>query len=169
MQRSGLECMDAKSLKRLLPRTKDDAEGAKALVAIGYPTVEPVMPLMLDWLKTNGSPVELIMRDFFASLGTRAVPAVQKALASRHDGLKYSVLKHVVCKWPADAVFQLKVQLQGLATGSGFYGTDLIALRLLVEHQLAEPAWLNEWSEFKIKRLRELLGQAEHIRELLAK
>jgi hypothetical protein len=159
--------MDAKSLKRLLPRNKDDAEGAKALVAIGYPTVEPVMPLMLDWLKSNGSPVELVVREFFATLGARAVPAVQKALASRHDGLKYSVVKHVVCRWPADAVSQLKVQLQGLATGSGFYGTDLIALRLLVEHRLAEPPWLKEWTEFKIKRLRDLLTQAEHIGELL--
>jgi hypothetical protein len=54
-----------------------------------------------------------------------------------------------------------------LATGSGFYGTDLIALRLLVEHRLAEPPWLKEWTEFKIKRLRDLLTQAEHIGELL--
>lgn len=161
--------MDAKSLKRLLPRNKDDAEGAKALVALGYPAVEPVMPLMLDWLKSSGSPVELVMCDFFASLGARAVPAVQKALASRHDGLKYSVVKNVVCKWPNEAIAPLKVQLQGLATGSGFYGTDLIALHLLVEHRLADPEWLKEWAEFKTKRLRELLSQAEHVEGLVAK
>ena len=159
--------MDASSLKRLLPRNKDDAEGAKALVAMGYPAVEPVMSQMLDWLKSNGSPVELVLRDFFAGLGVQAVPVVQKALASRHDLLKYSVVKHVVCRWPADAVSQLMPQLQGLATGSGFYGTDLIAMRLLVEQRLAEPAWLREWAEFKVKRLRELLTQAEDIRHLL--
>jgi len=159
--------MDAKSLKRLLPQDKDDAEGAKALVAIGYPTVEPILSQMLDWLKTNGSPVELVLRDFFAGLGVHAVPAVQKALSSRHDLLKYSVVRHVVCRWPADAVSQLTPQLQGLATASGFYGTDLIAMRLLVEHRLAEPAWLKEWAEFKVKRLRELLTQAEDIRRLL--
>ena len=155
--------MDASSLKRMLPRNKDDAAGAEALVAIGYPGVEPVISQMLDWLKSNGSPVELVMREFFASLGKPAVPVVQKALASRHDGLKYSVVKHVVCKWPGDAVAHLQLQLQVLATGSGFYGTDLIALRLLVEHRLAEPAWLKEWAQFKTKRLRELLAQAEDI------
>jgi hypothetical protein len=160
--------MNAKSLKQLLPRNKDDAEGAKALVAIGYPTVEPVMSQMLDWLKSNGSPVELVMREFFANLGARAVPVVEKALASRHDGLKYSVMKYVVSKWPVDATSQLKVQLQGLATGSGFCGTDLIALQLLVEHRIAEPPWLKEWAEFKIKRLQELLAQAEKINGLLA-
>ena len=127
------------------------------------------MPMMLDWLKSNGSPVELVMREFFASLGTRAVPVVQKALASRHDGLKYSVMENVVSKWPNEAIALLKVQLQGLATGSGFYGTDLIALRLLVEHQLAEPDWLKEWAQFKTKRLRELLSQAEHVEGLLAR
>ena len=160
--------MDASSLKRLLPRDKDDAESAKALVAMGYPAVEPVLSQMLDWLKSNGSPVELVLRDFFAGLGVQGVPVVQKALASRHDLLKYSVVKHVVCRWPADAVSQLAPQLQGLATGSGFYGTDLIAMRLLVEHRLAEPSWLREWAEFKVKRLRELLAQAEEIRQLLA-
>ena len=159
--------MDASSLKRLLPRNKDDAESARALVALGYPAVEPVLSQMLDWLKSNGSPVELVLRAFFADLGVQAVPVVQKALASRHDLLKYSVVKHVVCRWPADAVSQLAPQLQGLATGSGFYGTDLIAMRLLVEHRLAEPSWLREWAEFKVKRLRELLTQAEEIQRLL--
>src|SRR5688572_8502044 len=109
--------MDASSLKRLLPRNKDDAESARALVALGYPAVEPVLSQMLDWLKSNGSPVELVLRAFFADLGVQAVPVVQKALASRHDLLKYSVVKHVVCRWPADAVSQLAPQLQGLATG----------------------------------------------------
>jgi hypothetical protein len=152
-----------------LPKDKDDAESAKALVSMGYPAVEPVMPQMLDWLKTNGSPVEIVMRDFFGGLGMSAVPVVQKALASRHDGLKYCVMKHVVSKWPAEAIAQLKVQLQSLATGSGFYGTDLIALELLVQHRLAEPTWLEEWASFKTKRLRELLTQAERIEGLLAR
>ena len=160
--------MDAKSLKRLLPRDKDDADGARTLVALGYPAVEPVLPHMLDWLKSNGSPVELVMREFFALLGARAVPVVQKALASRHDGLKYSVVMYVVARWPAEAIEALKLPLQALATGSGFYGTDLIALRLLVEHRLADAAWLKEWAQFKTKRLRELLSQAQHIEDLLA-
>lgn len=161
--------MDTKSLKRLLPRDKDDAEAAKALVALSFPAVEPVLPQMLDWLKSNGSPVELVMRDFFADLGLRAVPVVQNALASRHDGLKYSVVMNVVTRWPAEAVAPLRAQLQALATGSGFYGTDLLALRLLTEHGLADRAWLKEWAEFKVKRLRELLSQAEDIQELLAR
>lgn len=161
--------MDTKSLKRLLPRDKDDAEAAKGLVALGFSVVEPVLPQMLEWLKSNGSPVELVMRDFFADLGICAVPTVQKALASRHDGLKYFVVMNVVTRWPAEAIAPLKVQLQALATGSGFYGTDLLALRLLAAHGLADRPWLKEWAQFKTKRLRELLSQAESIEEMLAR
>jgi hypothetical protein len=159
--------MDTGALKRLLPRDKNDVEGARALVSLGYPTVEPVLTQMLEWLKTNGSPVEMVMREFFVSLGIDGVPVVQKALSSRHDLLKYSVLKHIVVWWPAEAVAALKTPLQSLATGSGCYGTDLIALRLLVEHQLADRTWLKAWVQFKGKRLRELLAQAEELERLL--
>ena len=70
------------------------------------------------------------------SLGVHAVPVVQNALASRHDGLQCFVVMNVVAKWPAEAIAPLKVQLQAVATGSGFYGTDLVALRLLTEPRL---------------------------------
>ena len=57
--------------------------------------------------------------------------------------------------------------MQGLATASGFYGTDIIATRLLIEHNLAERGWLAEWSNFKVTRLRELLASAEELQTLL--
>lgn len=159
--------MNKAELLRLLPRNKEDAVGATALVTLGYPTVEPILEQMLDWLRTNNSPVDLVMREFFASLGIPAVPAISRALRSRHDLLHYTVLEHVVRRWPTPAVTPLSTQLQSIATGSGFYGSDLIALRLLAEHQLAEPKWLAEWSTFKVKRLRELLCGAEEIANLL--
>jgi hypothetical protein len=37
----------------------------------------------------------------------------------------------------------------------------LVALRLLVVHDLADRAWLKEWARFKRKRLGELLAQAD--------
>ena len=160
--------MDVRSLKRLLPRDKDDADGARVLVALGHPKVAAVLPEMLDWLKANGSPVELVMREFFVALGASGVPVVQRALASRHESLKYFVVLHVVMQWPADAIAALRVQLQAVASGSGSHGTDLLALRVLVEHRLADRAWLEQWARFKTRRLRDLLSQAEEIEALLA-
>ena len=159
--------MDKASLKRLLPQDKEDVPRAAALVALGYPAVEPVLPQMLEWLKTHGSPVDLAMRGFFVALGVPAVPVVRDALRSRNDLLKYAVVTHVVAHWPGEAVKALQSELQGLATGSGCYGTDLTALKLLIEHRLAEQSWLGEWTRFKVDRLRELLGSAEELVVLL--
>jgi uncharacterized protein DUF5071 len=160
--------MDPKSLRQWFPRDKNDTENAKVLVSFGLPQLEPVLPRMLEWLKTRGSPVESIMSEFFVQAGEASVPVVRKALASRHDLLKYSVVSNVVAKWPREAVSRVAPELLSLATGSGFYGTDLIALRLLTEYKLADGAWLKQWAEFKVKRLRELLSEAERIGELLA-
>lgn len=159
--------MDKSELTGRLPHNKEDADSAAALVSLGYPTVEPVLRHMLEWLKTNGSPVDLIMRDFFVSLGVNGLSVVRDALRSRHDLLKYAVTTHVVARWPKEVVAGVQSELQGLATGSGFYGTDLVAMKLLIEHNLADRAWLMEWSAFKIKRLRELLSSAEQLEVLL--
>jgi hypothetical protein len=40
-------------------------------------------------------------------------------------------------------------------------------MKLLIEHALAERAWLAEWSAFKIRRLRKLLASAEALQVLL--
>src|SRR5262245_23025829 len=130
--------MDSGTLKRLLPRDKHDVEAARALVALGYPAVAPILTQMLEWLKVSGSPVALMMGEFFVALGMDGVPVVQKALSSRYNLLKYAVITHIVVRWPAEAIAALKPQLHSLVTDSGLNGTDLIALRLLAEHQLAD-------------------------------
>lgn len=144
-----------------LPRKKDDAANAIALIKLGYPVVEPVLPQMLDWLRTNGSPVDLVMRDFFAALGRPAIEVVSKALRSRHELLQHTILAHVVDKWSCEDVSHLKGELEMLVTGSGFYGTDIVAMQLLQRHGLSDTTWLREWAEFKVERLRRLLQSTE--------
>lgn len=161
--------MNVTELKRLLPRDKSDVAAAKALVAYGYPMVEPVLPQMLEWLKAYESPVEAVMREFFVSLGSHGVPVIQKSLSARNDLLKYAIVTHVVVRWPAEAIAALKVPLQALAANSGPYGTDLTALQMLAEHKLADRQWLTEWAAFKRKRLSALLSQARSIENLLLK
>jgi hypothetical protein len=154
-------------LLRLLPRNKDDVALATALTKLGYPTVEPVLEQLIDWLRTNGSPVDLTLRPFFAALGEPAVPVVRKVLRSRHELHRCTVVAHVVAHWPGHAVALLKPELEMLATGYGFYGTDLVAMQLLAKHNISERAWLAEWAEFKVKRLRELLTGAEELHNFL--
>lgn len=161
--------MDPSALRRLLPRDKHDLESARALASLGYPTVAPVLPQMLAWLKNDGSAVAAVMADFFVDLGVAAVPAVRDALGSRGAALKHFVVARIVARWPAHAMAQLRPQLEALATGSAEFGTDLLALRLLAEGRLCERAWLRQWAAFKRKRLGDLLRQAQEIEQMLGK
>jgi hypothetical protein len=161
--------MDARRAAQFLPRDKNDVEGAKALVALGPPAVDAVLPQMLEWLKTSGSPVELVLREFFVALGERAVPVVEQALGKRSDALKHAIVANVVARWPREALVPLRARLEQVASGSGDYGTDLIALRLLVEHRLGDEGWLAEWTRFKIERLATQLEQARRVEALLGR
>ena len=147
--------MERKELTAVLPRNRDDAENANALIALGYPTVEPVLKPMLDWLKSNGSPVELVFRPFFAQVGAPALSLVKDALSSTHELWKFSIVRNVVYAWPRDLVVELQPHLEGLVQHSGFYSTDLVALEILSRHRLSEPSWLREWTLFKKLRLQE--------------
>ena len=159
--------MTRAELLKLMPRNKDDAARAVALTKLGHPAVEPVLADLIDWLRTNGSPVDMALRPFFVSLGEVAVPVVRKVLRSRHEFHRYTVVTHVVAHWPENAVALVKTELEALATGDGFSGTDLAALDLLVKYKLSPPAWLAEWAAFKVKRLRELLAHAEGVSRAL--
>jgi hypothetical protein len=159
--------MNRTELLQLLPHNKEDAARAIALTKLGYPTVEPVLEQLIDWLRTNGSPVDRVLREFFASLGEPAVPVVRKVLRSRHELHRHAVVAHVVMHWPRQAVALVKPELEMLATASDFCGTDLAAMQLLLKHGLCEPAWLAQWAEFKVRRLHELLASAEELNRLL--
>lgn len=162
-----MTALSRKELLALLPRNKEDESRAVALTRLGYPAVEPVLEHMIDWLRTSGSPVDLALRPFFAALGEPGVPVVRKVLRARHGLHQFTLVAHALPHWPRAALAQLKPELEALATGSGFYGTDLAAMRLLAEHRLAAREWLSEWAAFKVKRLRELLAQAEQVNALL--
>lgn len=57
--------MQKSELTKLLPKNGKDVEGARAILALGFPTIEPVLPSLFQWLETSGSDVELLIRPFF--------------------------------------------------------------------------------------------------------
>jgi hypothetical protein len=71
-------------LLALLPRNKGARSRALALAKLGYPTIEPVLEQLIDWLR-NGSPVDLAQRPSLAELGAPAIPVVRRVLRARHD------------------------------------------------------------------------------------
>jgi len=50
-----------------------------------------------------------------------------------------------------------------LMTGSEWWGTDLLCLRLLAQHSLAERSHVQQWLKFKQQRLRGLTEMADQV------
>ena len=126
--------MERSELTRLLPKGRTDVEGTRAILALGFPGVEPVLPSLFQWLETNGSEVELLIRPFFAELGEPALGLVRDALESSiKPARKAALLQHVLPSWPADVVAKLEPQLLSYLDRYDFYGLDAWALKLLIE------------------------------------
>jgi hypothetical protein len=157
-----MDAMQRSELTRLLPKDGRDVENARALIALGYPAIEPVLPSLFQWLETSGSEVELVVRPFFAALGEPALDLVRSALESPiKPARKAALLRYVLPSWPREAVAKLEPQLLSYLDGYDFHGLDAWALKLLMQKGLAEDQRLERWRQLKIERLKEQLEALE--------
>src|SRR5262249_44528772 len=60
--------MTVKQLLALLPTGKHDVASARALVALGYPAVAPVLPQLLEWVQDINWPVAAVLAPFSRAL-----------------------------------------------------------------------------------------------------
>jgi hypothetical protein len=142
-----------------LPKNSHDADGARALVALGYPALAPVLPHLFQWLETSGSDVELVLRPFFAELGAPARDLAYQALLHRNKpALKHCLLRYVLPSWPRDVVATLP--LEGYLYDGDAYGLDVWTLKLMIEKSIPTHDGLKglaEAKDWKITRLKEHL------------
>ena len=138
-----------KELRALLPSNQDDVAAIEAIAARGYPAVEPILLDLMKWIRVRSWPVAKPSCEFLASIGPRLAPQVEQVLGSRDDVLKAVVLREFVSRWPGDDVRGLSAQLSMIATDGQSWGADLIALRLLAQHGLSDPEWIDGWLQFK--------------------
>ena len=121
-------------LAALIPVTKFETEKASALVQLGFPTVEPVMPQILEWLQDLNWPVGHVFQPFLASIGQPLAPHIRAILASQDDGWKYSLLRVVVAKSP-ELACTLRPELERVArnpsAGESKEEVDLVAIEIL--------------------------------------
>ena len=156
--------MDARQLRLLMPKNAQDAEAARNLVSLGPEVLAPVVPDMVRGLKDHKSPVADIYCDFFAAHGERFANVFGDFLGrSTMPDLKNVIVTRVMVHWSRDGVAALAGALTMLLTTSDFYDTDLVSIRLLHTHDLADPKWLSDWLEFKRNRLARLLHEADQI------
>lgn len=104
----------APELREVLPRDKDDFARVDMLVALGYPTVGPVLPHLLTWLQDINWPIAGRLGSFLASIGAPVVPLVRQVLRGDDDIWKHWVIRAVVMDLAPVVAGELRADLERL-------------------------------------------------------
>jgi hypothetical protein len=102
------------NLSALLPKDKTDTDKAEAVVALGYPVVEPILPALIEWMQDMNWPVARTLQPFLASIGRPLIPHVRRVLSTSDEIWKYGVL-HGIVRESAELALELSPELERLA------------------------------------------------------
>ena len=118
----------------LLPLGKHDTEKAKAIIAMGYPQVEPVLYELLACMQDMNWPIAQVVQPFLAKIGAPLAPHIRQVLATDDEVWKSWVLQWVV-SGSSELTSSLTPELRKLAVsptaGERQEGLDVIAKELL--------------------------------------
>lgn len=124
----------ATDLTALVPATKFETEKASALVRLGFPEIEPVVPQILEWLQDLNWPVGHVFQPFLVSIGQPLAPYVRAVLSGQDDSWKYSLLRAVVGQSP-ELAHALRPELERVAKnpspGESKEEVDQVAVEIL--------------------------------------
>ena len=121
-----------------MPLTKFETEKAEALVALGFPTVEPALPNLLEWVQDGNWPVAGVFLPFLASVGAPLAVHVRHVFQTDDEQWKYFVLCNIVGE-SRELALALVVDLERLAEspsqGELNEGLNVLANELLEKHR----------------------------------
>jgi Domain of unknown function (DUF5071) len=107
--------MGADELRDLMPITKLDTEKAEAIVALGFPMVEPILDDILVWLQDTNWPVAKVFEPFLVRIGAPLTPHIQTILKTDDDVWKYWIVQNVIGE-SAELTQIFKAELLRIAT-----------------------------------------------------
>lgn len=106
---------DPSDLQWIIPRSKHDFDRAHAVVALGYPAVEPILPKLLEWLQDMNWPIAHVLGPFLAGIGAPLAPFLRPIMSGNDGTWKYWIIGNVIGANPE--LFELfKGDLQRMAT-----------------------------------------------------
>ena len=82
-------------LQDLIPKSKFDTDAVARAKAAGFPTIEPILPDLLKWIRDGNWPVAGWTFALLASVGAPVVPHIRRVLSGEDDVWKYWCLSLV--------------------------------------------------------------------------
>ena len=155
--------MTRKELVPILPKNAHDVAGAEKIIALGYPTIAPVLRDLLNLMRVYDSPAADLIAEYFGTLGKFIADDVTKALSKENCWIRHRILTKTISCWSATEIEQLKICLCCMATQPDAYDNDILALSIIRNFRLAEEKWIQQWTSFK----RELWSTRDkHLKQL---
>jgi hypothetical protein len=125
--------------RALLPRHKSDADRVRAVVALGYPGVAPVLPDLLVWLQDANWPISRAVARFLVSVGEPVFASVRDVFAGTDGIWKYWCIELFVRALPRPLAASFRPDLQRLA----YHPTAADRSEEVDERARAALAWLD--------------------------
>jgi hypothetical protein len=144
--------MTRKELVSILPKNAHDVVGAEKIIAIGYPTIAPVMRDLFNLMRVYDSPAADLIAKYFGTLGKYIADDLTKALSKQNCWIRHRILTLTIPSWAASEIEQLKICLGCMATQPDDYDNDILALSIIRKYNLVEDKWIQQWIGFKRER-----------------
>jgi len=101
-------------LQDLIPTSKHDLDRARAAVEAGYPAVDPILGVLMEWLQDDNWPVARILSPFLQSIGAPLVPHIWHVLRTDDNVWKYWVIGGLIPSLPEDVAAEFRPELERL-------------------------------------------------------
>ena len=88
--------MDLHELKALLPKHKHDIESVDRLRELGFPTIEPIITGIIEWVVDGNWPVARPLQSLLIDIGKPIAPYLKEFLSGDDDTGKYFVISGVI-------------------------------------------------------------------------
>jgi hypothetical protein len=102
-------------IRDLVPIDKFDLARASAAVDAGYPTIEPVLGALIEWLQDCNWPVATVLLPLLRSVGAPIAPHIWRVLESNDNIWKYWVIGQLLPSLPEDTAVQFRPVLAQLS------------------------------------------------------
>lgn len=99
----------------LLPSDKFDTARAAAITGMERSSVEPIVPVLLEWLRDMNWPVARVLTPFLSRIGRPLAPHIRHILAAEDDIWKHNVIAYVVAE-SSELAEDLRKELGRIAT-----------------------------------------------------
>ena len=96
-------------------RSKSDIEHVSQIIELGFPSVEPLLPHLFEWIQDMNWPVAKRVAPFLVSIGRPMFPALNDILAGADLSWQYWCISDVIGKLPKELASDYRTLLERIA------------------------------------------------------